>query len=145
MNTQDSKKRIVGFIPCLLRLACPSAIFLTIIAVVINPVYGHSDRDLPHIFQETRKHQPIGTHPNTSGTIAVKSVIPWIRASLNHCCPYPISMGCHTFSSVTVLNKSVVFGRHSIAYFNVVLSGGRPATTGAHCDCFNVNLKEEQG
>lgn len=43
---------------------------------------------------------------------------------------------CDYFKSSKSLTDDVYFGRHDIAFFNIVFSGGRSAETDAHCDYY---------
>ena len=101
----------------------PSAIFLTIVAVIIYSVYlGIAKWPLPHVLKEAFKVSPSRTYRNPAPTVATISDLGGVIASLEHMVPYfvlsrfakpmrsvPTSDACLGVSAFQVRNKRIGF------------------------------------
>lgn len=135
----------------------PPAVSRLVVAVVVDAIKRKSGRFLAHVSQEVLKRRPAFANRNPSAPVIPERFSEGICASLNH--RGPTGIGARGSFVPIVLNARMAvsckrdcnfppvghsFGRHNVASINVVFNGGRPATTGAHCDCrmFPLTVKD---
>lgn len=109
----------------LLRLGCPSDISRLVVSVVIwktvNGVSWTGSR--ADVREEVRKAvgtEPLVTDSNTTTTIAVPTLLPWVRATGLHGSPRPVFIGERSTNSSTVpeIAYDSVFVRQAPAGFD---------------------------
>ena len=71
----------------------PFTVFWRITKIIINSIYGHAVRAIPHIGKEILKSKPSLTNCNPPAKIAFAAINIRIPASLNHGCPSPVCRG----------------------------------------------------
>ena len=128
-NTEHFKDSVRPLISALNFLRFPAAIFWIVSLVVFLSFQCHIHSGFSHVCVKVGEYQPPLANCDSTTTVGSPSWIIGVCAPRNHVFPHVVnSRIAHSVS------EGGYFGRHNDVNSIVVFSGGRPATTGAHCD-----------
>ena len=80
-------KTIAALVSVLIMLACPSAIFWTVVAGIVNALESQPFRHWAHVIEKGFKFQPLRTHLNSAPSVVAKLPVIFLCGSADHILP----------------------------------------------------------